>query len=379
MWDKASLRARGLNCSGPQPLNSMVLKEKCSRGVKINFDTALVLVREYQLTSRKYLTLSTRCVECHSESRVLQMLKDLDLLREDGQEVAICANKGCDKEATYMSKLCVTDMLEIARTIPNKGLTAEAKADISKGVNKSITSGTRWKLDELSGFKMFLNRKATGARIFAFDLEGNLQRNNMTQVAVILADDSEVLFNLSISDPQAAPHQKFQDESDIFLSLDEAINSRFTAFVPRKSSGDVKIRAEAAGIMKNFGIRSTDYLLVWHRRHQDWICLRHNLVAELGEKEVAKFFPPKENVIRVNWFFKHNLGSTVYCGLEYLFKAYFPNDDLNITHHDAEIDTLKLIRMAHLGEMFYRGEAAKIAKGNIFDRAKKKASKDSSV
>jgi len=144
-------------------------------------------------------------------------------------------------------------------------------------------------------------------------------------------------------------------------------------------SGDVKTLAEAAEIIKNSGIRPTDYIMVWHHHYQDLDCLQNNLVAELGEKEVAKFLPPRKNVIRLNWFFKHNLGNAVYCSLELLFQLYFPTDDLRITHHDAKIDNKKLIKMAKLGEKFHRGELTSKLQGKLFDWALQRNPKDVSV
>jgi len=80
--------------------------------------------------------------------------------------------------------------------IPTKYLTPEAKATTLEGVTELAISGMKWALDERSGFEVFLNRKATGARIFALDLEGAISSNDMRQVAAIWVDDDRILFDL---------------------------------------------------------------------------------------------------------------------------------------------------------------------------------------
>jgi hypothetical protein len=109
----------------------------------------------------------------------------------------------------------------------------------------------------------------------------------MRQVAAIWVDDDRILFDLSISNPQGrAPVRKAPKEFDFMLSMRKVL----LRHVERtEHSGDVKTLAEAAEIIKNSGIRRTDYIMVWHHHYQDLDCLQHNLVAELGGKEVAKF------------------------------------------------------------------------------------------
>jgi ketosteroid isomerase-like protein len=373
LWDNTSLTSRGLNCLGPRSLDSMFVKEGCPRKANIDFDTALILVEN----RRDALRLSPRCVECQAEHRMSQLLRVRGLLLEDGEELATCVFKGCDREPMYRSTHCAFHVLRITLMIPTKYLTPEAKATTLEGVTELAISGMKWALDERSGFEVFLNRKATGARIFALDLEGAISSNDMRQVAAIWVDDDRILFDLSISNPQGrASIRKAPKEFDFMLSMRKVL----LRHVERtEHSGDVKTLAEAAEIIKNSGIRPTDYIMVWHHHYQDLDCLQHNLVAELGEKEVAKFLPPRKNVIHLNWFFKHNLGNAVYCSLELLFQLYFPTDDLRVTHHDAKIDNKKLIKMAKLGEKFHRGELTSKLQGKLFDWALQRNPKDVSV
>jgi hypothetical protein len=120
MWDNTSLTSRGLNCLGPRSLDSMFVKEECSRKAKIDFDTALILVEN----RRDGLRLSPRCVECQTEHRMSQLLSVRDLLLEDGEELATCVFKGCDREPMYRLLRIMLSNLQGCRTTTARTATA---------------------------------------------------------------------------------------------------------------------------------------------------------------------------------------------------------------------------------------------------------------
>jgi hypothetical protein len=128
-----------------------------------------------------------------------------------------------------------------------------------------------------------------------------------------------------------------------------------TRFDRKDYSGQRVKKIEAAKIIQLLGIKPSDYILLWHRTFQDYSALRHQLISTIGEQAVNKFLPPQSHVIRLNYLFKHNLGKLASISLELLFRWYFPTHPLSSTHHDAEVDTLKLSMMAQLGEDFCRG------------------------
>jgi hypothetical protein len=339
------------------------VEEECPRKARIELDNSLIITSE----GLDHLRLSPRCIECAAEYSVCRILKDRGMLIEDDVEQTNCVFEGCTRKRLYRSTHCASHVLEIIILHPVLSIPSRDKSNTSRIVNKQNTSMVKWELDKYSNFQVFLNRKATGARIFAIDLEGDLSSKDLRQAAAIEVDTERVVFNLTISDPVGrslarAVHKDF--DPTLFQHMVKVLGHDF-----REYSGQPVTRAEAAEIIKSSGIRPSDYILVWHNGYVDLSCLRHNLVTEIGQDEVDKFIPPDRNVIRLNYFFKHNLGKAACCSLELLFGLYFPTHHLRYVHHDSKTDSLKLIQMAKLGEEFYQGEFIAKQQGKLFDWA----------
>ena len=325
--------------------------EECPRKETIDFATAPMSVRSDRWG------LGPRCIDCDGEYRMAQFLKDQGLLLDDNKKLETCKIKGCTRIPMYRSTCCGHHVFESTFDVSQTYTMSEVQA----GVNQSSVSGKRWTLDGVSGFGTYLDREDDST--LALDLEGQIAKGNMKQVAAVRVKGRKTIWNLVITDPIKVVHQRAPWKID----RQQAIRSMLTRKIERKVfMGDEVPRAEMAQIVKNSGIRPTDLIWVWSKTFTDYSCFKRNLVEQLGEEEVNKFLPPKENVIRLHFLFKHNLPG-VYCGLEQLFHAYFPTDQLRLIHHDAEIDDIKLIKMGELAKLMIQGKSTDKLRGVLSD------------
>jgi hypothetical protein len=304
--------------------------------------------------SKPYIYLTNRCVECQGELAITQFLQERDLLTPDDNTQTTCKFQHCDRTCLYRSSYCLEHTFSTAMNT-GLGSASSKQSATSRAVRMQATR--KWGLDKSSKFEAFLERKKRSARILALDLEGDLKARELRQVAITDADTDQVLCNLTIANPDwrsalQKMHKQYKTNYEVFLCrLAIRLNSK------RLYSGQRVKMMEAAKIIESLGIKPTDYILVWHSHFHDYSLLRYHLVSAIGEQATARFFPPQSHIIRVNYLFRHNLGSLASLSLERLFRLYFPNHPLVCNHHDAEIDALKLALMARLGEDFCRGNS----------------------
>lgn len=174
----------------------------------------------------------------------------------------------------------------------------------------------------------------------------------MVHLSSFGAGQLETLFNMNISNEHPDPTSRAF--SNFYGNLLEFGKRDYWHYNKADLSGVRVNTAQAAKTIRTSGITPRDYIIVWHKTRADVSALRY-LLSQAGCHNVL---PPDEHIIRLPYLFRHNLKmpGQVPCALEFLFSAFFAENPLRFTHHDALIDSKKAALMTFLADKLCRGE-----------------------
>lgn len=308
------------------------------------------------------MDLDIRCIKCAKEFALNELFRSYGVLADDDDTETICTNQDCSYPRVYRALYCSVHL--VSQTLSSHSRVF--KPEHQSLVLQRLQGTGVWKLDQSSNFGLFLNRRRLpGApRFFALDLEGHLSRKPpvVEQAAAVDIDlmhreRNQIMFNVNIDNPPVANDEKHSQEAeaqDFCLNLLKFGTRDYWQYNKETLSGERVDPIRASTIIKESGITSQDYIVVWHKNHADVIALRH-LLSQAGVQGVL---PPDDHVIRLPYLFRHNLDlpKGVVCALEFLFSIFFPTHPLRFDHHDALIDSRKAALMALFAEKLCNGE-----------------------
>lgn len=290
-------------------------------------------------------------MECSKEYALFEFFQSYGILADEDDRNTTCVIKHCASARLLQALYCPFHILSHTVSVRPSPRNSEHCGLISQ----QLQASKAWALDRSSNFQAFLNshQLPNAPRFFALDLEGYISRNPpvVHQVAAvdITAIDRQTegtVFNLNLHDAEHFDNEGTSGAvtGDFCLNLLKFGTRDYWQYKPDTLSGYRVDSTQAARIIKDSGISSQDYILVWHPGYADVDGLRY-VLSQAGIYEVL---PSNEHVIRLNYLFRHNLDlpKGVTCALEFLFSIIFPTHPLRSRHHDALIDSEKTAIMA---------------------------------
>ncbi|KAM0199954.1 hypothetical protein ACHAPQ_009895 [Fusarium lateritium] len=294
-----NLNARGYLCAGPGIGSFHFIFEECPTKTAIDFDIALLRrSRDRRLPT---LSLDSRCVDCHSEMRIREIIKNFD-------------SPIRDKEMSLD-----TPRTTFARSITKTWTCSEDyKKNVQVAVKESRVNGQ------------------LGPRVLIMDVEFSPTTWELYEVAIIDRVSGETLLNTLISHKD-----KYNTRNDFRSRRTQKEKIALITYFHKKK---VYKRSEHLGEMtvdqvaerlQELKITKDNIFQTWHISRNDLSILRKFLV-EGGYPSILSNDQPCYPMVPI--FRKNFPGMSFPLALEVMFPVMFPDSDLRGRNHQAWVD-----------------------------------------